>query len=338
MIVAGPATPTYPSIPTGWTNGAATSATINGLTKPGTYQLRFQKLAGSGSGCSAVFQDFTVVIAQNPTASNAGTDQVLACNIFNTNLVGNVPAVGTGMWTQISGPNMANLPSPYLNNSPISGLVSGKYIFRWLINSGNTCPNTQDDVSVIVSDPSPTASAAGSDLTICNSTPFILTGNKPRLNETGTWTVSPSTGVSFSDTHSPVSSATGLAPNTTYTFSWTISNACGTSSDNVVITTNATAGPIASVAGTDQCLDAGTTSITMAANDPEPGTGLWSVLNGGAANILSPSLYNSTVDGLTDGTYTFEWSITRNTCTVTRDTVMITISDPATVANAARTH
>jgi gliding motility-associated-like protein len=334
MILSGPTTPTYPGIPTTWTNGSGSSATISGFTKPGTYQLRFQKLAGSGSGCSAVFQDFTLIVAQTPTASNAGTDQVLACNIFNTNLVGNVPSVGTGMWTQISGPNTANLPSPYLNNSPISGLISGKYTFRWLISSGNTCPNTQDDVSVIVSDPTPTASAAGSDLTICNSTPFILTGNDPKLNERGTWTVTPSAGVSFFDSHAPNTTVSGMASNTTYTFTWTITNACGTSSDNVVITTNATAGPIPSLAGPDQCLPSGSVTATLAGNIPGAGTGNWTQLSGTPATITNPLQNNTTVTGLSNGTSTFEWSITRNTCTVTRDTVALTISAAATTANA----
>ncbi len=334
MILSGPATTTYPSIPTSWSNGAGSSVTLSGFTKPGTYQLRFQKLAGSGSGCSAVFQDFTLVVAQSPTASNAGTDQTLACNVFNTNLVGNIPSVGTGMWTQVSGPNTANLPSPNLNNSPISGLISGKYTFRWLISSGNTCSNNQDDVSVIVSDPTPTASAAGSDLTICNSTPFILTGNNPKLNEKGTWTVSPSAGVSFTDSHSPITTVNGMASNTTYTFTWTISNACGTSADNVVITTNATAGPIPSVAGPDQCLASGTTSATLAGNVTGAGTGNWTQLSGVSATITNPLQNNSTVTGLSNGTSTFEWSITRNTCTVTRDTVAITISGAATTANA----
>jgi gliding motility-associated-like protein len=334
MILSGPVTPAYPVIPTAWSNGGAGSVTLNGLTKPGTYQLRFQKLAGNGSGCSAVFQDFTVVVAQIPTASNAGTDQVLSCNVFNTNLVGNVPSVGTGMWTQISGPNTANLPSPNLNNSPISGLISGKYTFRWLISSGNTCANTQNDVSVIVSDPSPTASAAGSDITICNSTPLILTGNSPKLNETGLWTVTPSAGVSFSDNHSPISSATGMAPNTTYTFTWTISNACGTSADNVLITTNATVGPIPSDAGPDQCLPSGTTTATMAGNSPGAGTGTWTQISGVPATITNPLQNNTTITALSGGTSKFEWSITRNTCTVTRDTVSVTISGPATTSNA----
>jgi gliding motility-associated-like protein len=334
MILSGPTTPTYPSIPTSWTNGGGTSATISGLTKPGTYQLRFQKLAGSGSGCSAVFQDFTVVVAQTPTASNAGTDQVLACNVFSTNLVGNVPTVGTGMWTQVSGPNTASLPSPYLNNSPISGLTSGKYTFRWLISSGNTCPNTQDDVSVIVSDPTPTASAAGLDLTICNSTPLILTGNEPKLNERGTWTVTPTSGVTFADIHAPNTTVTGMASNTTYTFTWTITNACGSSSDNVVITTSAVAGPIPSLAGPDQCLPSGTTTATLAGNLPGAGTGTWTQLTGTPATITNPLQNNSTVTDLSNGTSSFEWSITRNICTITRDTVVITISATTSTANA----
>jgi len=322
------------STPSGWSNLGVSPANISGFSTPGTYQMQLQQSAGAGSSCNTVFQDFTVTVATPATLANAGSDQRLACNVFSTSIVGNIPTAGTGKWTQISGPNAATISSPTSNNCPISGLISGKYTFRWLISSGNSCPSNQDDVDVYVANPTPTASAAGSDINICNSAPYTLTGNAPLLNEIGTWTASPSAGITFSNANSPNATVNGMAPSTTYTFTWIISNNCGSSSDNVMVTTNATAGPIASLAGADQCLPSGTTSVTLAANAPAPGTGQWTKILGGDAIITNATLNTSTVTGMTNGTYLFEWAITRNACTITRDTVTITISAAGTIAAA----
>ncbi|MBV5342732.1 hypothetical protein JZU68_03645, partial [bacterium] len=216
----------------------------------------------------------------------------------------------------------------------ISGLIPGVYYFRWTITNGPNCPTTQDDVKVSVAAANPTTANAGDDQAICSNTPLYLNGNFPASNEIGTWTSSPSSGVTYSDSNNPKAVVTGLAANTAYTFTWTIANNCATSSDNLTITTSEILGPIAAIAGDDQCLSAGTSSISLAGNSPSPGTGLWTKLTGGSATISDPTSNTSTVTGLSSGTYTFEWAISRNVCTVTRDTVIITISNPVTTANA----
>src|SRR5208283_3231930 len=112
---------------------------------------------------------------------------------------------------------------------------------------------------------------------------------------------------------------------------------CGSSSSSMVLTTNATIGPIAALAGSDQCLPSGTITATLAGNNPSPGVGTWTEASGNPVTITNPNLYNTTVTGLSNGTYTFAWSIARNACTITSDTMMITISANATTANAGST-
>ena len=333
-ILSGPVTPTYSVIPTAWSNAYASGTAIPGFTVPGTYQIQYRKSSGTISQCESVYKDYVVVVASSPTLSNAGTDQILACNIFTTNLVGNIPSVGNGKWYQIAGPNSATLTSPNANICPISGLISGRYTFRWLISSGPQCIDSQDDVYVTVADPIPTAAAAGSDITVCKSTPIYLEGNMPKLNETGLWTVFPSSGVTLTNPTSSNVIANGLAANTSYTFTWTISNACGISDDHVIITTSNTAGPSESNAGLDQCLPSGTTLITQNANNPLLGVGTWYKILGGVATITNPLSNSTTVTGMADGIYQFEWVITNNGCLPTRDTVKVTISPPATMPNA----
>jgi len=329
-VISGPVGYT----PTGYVNNpTALNHTLNvtGLTLAGTYLVRVKKVVGN---CTTLFDEINIVVSKSPTASNAGSDLVLACNVTTGELIGNTPAIGTGRWSQVSGPNTATIATPTTARCGISGLTNGVYQFRWTITSGPKCPTNQDEVFVKIASTVPTTSNAGFDQAICNSTPLYLLGNSPQLNEIGTWTVTPSAGVTFSNANSPTATVTGLASSSSYTSTWTITNSCGTSSDNVIVTTSATVGPIASLAGADQCKTTGTTSITLAGNNPTPGTGLWTQLSGGSASITDATAYNSGVTGMSDGTYTFEWAITRNSCTITRDIVTITISATATTANA----
>ena len=115
---------------------------------------------------------------------------------------------------------MAVIACPTDPSTNSSGLVNGLYRFRWKISGGPACPTRQNDAQVAVSSIAPTAANAGPDQTVCFNTPVYLAGNAPILNETGTWTVSPSAGVVFSpnaNTRNAV--VTGLVASTVYTLS-----------------------------------------------------------------------------------------------------------------------
>lgn len=328
-----------------WVNPPNSGQILTGFTKIGTYVLRYRRNTDSGlGGCADAYAEITIVVSAAPTAANAGTRQVLACNVVSTNLAGNIPTVGTGKWSQISGPNSANIVNPPANNSAVTGMISGTYVFRWVISGGDgACANTQSDVEVVVSAPSPTTSAAGNPQALCNNTPVYLQGNTPVRNETGTWTViktgsgaNSAPEVTFSpNVNTPTAVANGLLGNTSYTFTWTITNACGTSSSDVEITTSNTAGPKAATAGADQCLPSGTTSFTLAGNQPTNGeTGTWTRISGPNNPTFNASTYNAIVTGAINGTYVFEWALSRNSCPPTTATTTVTISAPATTANA----
>lgn len=303
---------------------------------PGSYLIRLRRTTNNGAGgCQDQYADVYVQISQSPTAANAGTRQVLACNITETHLAGNVPAIGTGSWSQVTGPGIAQIADRKDPTTLISQLLNGTYTFRWIITGNIGCPNQQADVQVVVSDRNPTAAAAGQDKTICNSTPYQLQGNQPGINESGNWSVTPATGVVFSDPTHPLATVTGMAPNTAYTFTWTVRNSCGQSSANVHITTSAVAGPKQAVAGPDKCLPAGTTTLTLEGNTPANGeSGKWNVISGSGLTITDDTQPNASITNATNGSYLLEWSLSRNGCPPTRDTVLYTVSVPATTANA----
>lgn len=326
----------YPAgyTPPGWTT-TTSPTTITGLNFIGTYVVQFRRYTNGGTGnCTEAYDDINIFVSKTPTGSNAGTDQVLACNITNTSLVGNTPIVGFGRWSQVSGPNSAVISDIFAPTTPISNLIPGIYTFRWSISAGINSPVYRDDVSVKVVSAVPSNVNAGSDRTVCYSSPVTMHANSLSLNESGTWTVSPSSGVNISNTHSPTAVITGLQPSTTYTFTWTVYNACGSLSDDVIITTTSAQGPVQATAGVDQCQPTGTTSITLAGNNPSPGTGTWSKISGPACTITNAGQNNTTVTGMSSGTYIFQWSIMYNGCGPTLDTVMVTISQSGTTASA----
>ncbi len=325
-IISGPYT-------SGWThtNGGTVNMTF---TESGTYTILFRRYA-NGFECEDAYDQINITVSEGPSGSNGGTNQILACNVVETTLAANTPVDGFGYWTQVSGPNTATLDDPYSPSAHVTGLVEGVYTFRWLISGGPFCSATFKDVDVVVSTPTVTASAAGTDQTVCYDSEVYLEANEVQAQEQGTWSVTPSAGVTIADIHNPVTSVTGLAPLTDYTFRWIIKNACSADTSEVIISTNNTQGPSIASAGDDQCLPDGTTTATMNGNVPAVGTGTWTVLDGpNTPTVTNPNANNSTITNMVNGTYTIEWAISNQGCQVTRDTIVVTIAPTPSLAEA----
>lgn len=95
--------------------------------------------------------------------------------------------------------------------------------------------------------------------------------------------------------------------------------------------------PVTANAGPDQtgAATCGLTTVTLAANNPAPGTGQWSVVSGPAgysfSNISSPS---STFSGPAGAAYTLRWTITNPPCDPSTDDVNIAFNRNPTQSNA----
>ena len=159
--ISGPTTVTFIS-PNSPTSG------ISGFTA-GTYVFRWS--LGS-PGCTSSTSDVTYVFLTPPNTANAGTNQAL-CNVTTTTMAGNAatnPAVGT--WSQISGPNSANIVTPTSPTSVINGLTFGTYVFRWRI-ANSTC--FSDGFVQVTIDQAATVNA-GADNSVCQSaSPLAIT-------------------------------------------------------------------------------------------------------------------------------------------------------------------
>ena len=323
---------------------------ITGLSASGDYIIRFTQNSPPSSTCRTAADDIKITVSLPASASNAGTDQNLACGVATTNLAGNTfsPGLGIGRWSQISGPNLVTFANVFANNTGIVMTAPGDFTFRWTIDNGPNCPKTFDDVLVVMRIP-PTANAGVDQNPVCFNTAVQLRGSVPAQKQVGTWSVvsqSPAgTAPTFSNVNDPLSKFLNLNPNTTYTLRWTISSIpagpgnCTANSSNVVIGTNSSAGPGDANAGVDICVPAGNTTVNFAATALASGiTGSWTNVSrptGSAVPGYSPNntQANSQATGLQVGTYKFVWTITDGVCT-SNDTIQVTVNSAVPAASA----
>ncbi len=300
------------------TNPAAASTTVTGLAV-GVYDFQWTV---TFSNCTPSTDIVRIRVLANPSIAAAGSDQVICAS--SATMAANTAVIGTGVWTQVSGPSITTIANASSPTTSISGLVSGTYTFAWTISNG-TCPPTSDNVSITVTQVGTTASA-GNDIRVCDAASVTLAGNAATVG-TGTWTfVSGPAGSTITTPANATSTVTGLVPGI-YVFQWTITNGnCPPSSDNVQVVidaavTAAVAGPAQQKCGT---------SVTMAGNTATVGTGAWAQVSGpNSSTITSPTNPATTITGLVPGIYIFSWTITNGSCSSTSNVTITIFSGPS---------
>ncbi|WP_394750899.1 PKD domain-containing protein [Spongiimicrobium salis] len=329
--------------PNNFQNTGSTPLTID-FDVEGTYTVVLRRAVGGSvqTGCDVGTDAINVAISLNPTASNAGTPQVLACNVTSTSITGNIVTTGQSLWSQISGPNNATFSDPFARTSTVSGLIPGTYVFQYGITGGNACsPSAESTVSVEVSSNTPLVIDAGPDQPlICFGAPIALAGETPpTTNLVGTWTVDSAPAgatIVFEDENDPNTLVSGLdIANETYIFRWTVENPNDNTcpppgTDTVTITTGATEGPSLATAGSDECLAPGTPSVVLAANQPEVDeVGTWTANPSTGISFADPNQFNTTATISIEQSYILTWTISKAGCQSTSDDVEITIGVPA---------
>ncbi|PCJ77745.1 MAG: hypothetical protein COA57_16555, partial [Flavobacteriales bacterium] len=313
-VIFGSSTVTTPS---------SSTSTVTGLT-PGSSDTLTWTI--SNGACSSDIDTVVINVDQNSTTAAAGPDQNL-CNVTTSTLAGNTPTIGSGLWAVIGGLSIVTAPA-----SPISGItgltIGSSDTLTWTISNG-VCPNSVDTVIINVAD-LPTVAAAGPDQNLCGVTTATLAGNAPTFG-TGNWSVFSGT-ATITDPTNPTSGVTGLVLDASATLRWTISSgACVASTDDVVISTDAT--PTTAAAGIDQNL-CNVTTATLAGNTPSSGTGAWAVIFG-LSSVTVAADPTSAVTGLTIGsTDTLTWTISNGVCPNSVDTMVISVDANPTVAAA----
>jgi gliding motility-associated-like protein len=264
--------------------------------------------------------DQVTIIVDQPVTVNAGPDQQICSTPGTATMAGSVPAPGTGLWSTTSAAIIAN---PSNRNTTISGLTTaGTYTFVWSVTNGS-CIN-RDTMNIVVS--SPVAANAGADQQICSSPGTATLAATSPAPGSGLWTT---TGAAIiTNPTSTGATVSGLTTAGTYTFIWTVTNGACVSRDTMQIVVTV---PVNANAGNNIQVCTATGQGTLNGNNPAPGTGVWTALNGGV--ITSPNSSTTTVTGLSSaGFYNFVWTITNGPC-ITRDTMVIIVRAPV-IANA----
>jgi gliding motility-associated-like protein len=259
---------------------------------------------------ACVLRDTVLVTVITIATANAGTDRQVCTSAGTTSVTGSAPGTGTPSWSAVS---IGNIVTPNAVTTSITGLTTpGFYSFVYTITNG-VCVS-RDTMVVIVR--APVVANAGTDQTLCAATTATLAGNSAAPG-TGLWTT---TGSAVITTPSSSTSGVSNLASGNNTFIWTATYGACVTRDTVIIRVDTT---ITANAGADQQICQTITSVTLTANNPSPGTGLWTRTNGGT--ITNPASSTTTITALTPGVHGFIWTITNGTC-VTRDTLFVTVS------------
>ncbi len=316
---------------TAFSNTAIFNSTFTG-TAGQTYILRWTISSGI---CTPSIDDVQVRLGQAPTVAAAGSDQtgVSAVCGTSTSLAGNVPVIGTGVWSIVSGGagSFVNAASP---TTVFNGVAGTTYELQWTISNG-VCIASTDNVFIEFNQ-TPTVSAAGPDQNFCG-TIVTLAANAPTIG-TGAWSFVTNPDLlpltAFSNTASPTSTFTGTAGQT-YILRWTITNGiCTASTDDVQIRLDQA--PTVAAAGSDQTGVSAVcgTSTTLAGNVSVVGTGAWSIVSGGGGSFVNANSPTTVFNGVAGTTYELQWTIGNGVCAASTDNVFIEFNQTATVSAA----
>jgi gliding motility-associated-like protein len=295
------------------------TSNITGLT----IGLNILEWSISSGTCGVSSSTMSIQLDAAPTSPSVSVSQTICAVNPTATISGNVPTVGTGSWSLVSG--SGTITSPTSATTTLNNLGVGVNVFEWVITNG-VCVAPIATVAITV-DPATTIANAGANQTICINSSALMTANSAAIG-TGSWTVVSGSGTIITPTSANTSITNlGLGINV---FAWTISNNCSTSTSTVSITKDQV--PSASIAGADQNF-CGATTFNLNAVNPVIGSGCWSVLFGGSS-VSNPTLNISTLTGLTTGTNALIWTVTNGSCPPSKDTVQIIIDALPTSADA----
>lgn len=228
--------------------------------------------------------------------------------------------------------------------------IGGLYDYRtWVTDPTNHTRNKKLSLAITNSDiwivnGTPTVNA-GSDQTISTSS-LTLSGSATDEGVSGNgtissyqWTKLSGGAATFSSSNSSTTSVTGLE-NGTYQFQLKATDNSGIDgfdTVSVIVSSDAVDPPTITLSG-NQSITATSTTVfsTAAAADGHEITYLWSKASGGSATIVTPTAANTSITGLSTGTYVFR-------CTVTQDdsqtayaevTITVTVANVSPTANA----
>ncbi len=248
----------------------------------------------------ATITNNTVFAVNNATKSEV-------CSSTVTLKGSSTPVGAAGSWSVFS--SSATISNSNSNTATANGLNYDLNTFTWTVTKGN-CTNS---INIKINNNTVEDINAGETTSVCKTTTNLNgqdLSNPPYNGSTGVWTVVGTAKVTSTTKWN--SGVTNLESEIKNTFTWTVTKGTCIGDNFVNIINNK---PIAET-GADKPNECGTTN-NLSANNPDDigATGLWSVEDGGTAQLTDEVLYNSTVTDLQNGINKFKWTVTKETCT-----------------------
>src|SRR5664280_2020334 len=333
-------------------NPTSVVTAINGLVQ-GVYQFQLKVTDNNGATATDIMQ-ITVNAAPNqPPVANAGPDQTITLPTNSLTVSGSgSDADGTVvsyLWTKISGPTSYTIVSPTLTNTNITGLTQGVYQFQLKITDNNRA--TAIDVMQV------TVNAAANVPPVANGGPdniITLPINSLTVSGSGSdtdgtivgyqWTkISGPSSYNIVNPTSAVTAINGLVQGV-YQFELTVTDNNGaTGIDIMQVTVNAAPNqPPVADAGPDWTITLPINTITVSGSGSDAdGTVVsyvWTKISGPSSyNIVNPTSAVTAINGLVQGVYQFQLTVTDNNGATGTDIVQLTVNaapNQPPVANA----
>ena len=249
--------------------------------------------------------DIAQVLQSNLTICESEIDDFSLEAVANTN--------STGTWVQIGGPTAITIEEPNNFSTAIQGLSPGTFVFQWVLSFGTCGDYDQDELQITVDAIPDILAEAGEDITVCGDQEINLSAIMPSTGS-GIWT---SADAVITDASNPFTTVTNLKLGTN-TFIWTLSNgSCQDySSDVMIINYLEEPEEQALILNNDLTIcESDLAAVLLNAVAPTDADGTWSQTSGpSTVTIDQPNESTSSVQGMTSGTYTFDWSLSFGTC------------------------
>ena len=334
-------------------NPSQATTAVSGLTV-GVYDFQLTVTDNSGASSKDTIRVTVNPAPNQPPVANAGTDQSITLPTNTVNLNGSASSDPDGTianyaWAKISGPASASIANPSQATTAVNGLTQGVYEFQLTVTD-NSGASAKDTVRVTVNPApnQPPVANAGSDQTITLPTNTVNLNGSASSDPDGTiasYAWAKISGPASATIANPSQATTGVSGLTqgVYEFQLTVTDNSGASAkDTIRVTVNpAPNQPPVANAGADQSITLPTNTVNLngsASADPDGtiASYAWAKISGPAsATIVNPAQATTAVNGLTQGVYDFELTVTDNSGATAKDVVRITVNPAPNVAPVA---
>jgi hypothetical protein len=340
--------------PTQHTLSAPASATsaLSGLVQ-GTYQFRLVVTDNGG-----LTDDDTVLVTVNASPppppnlkpdANAGSDISITLPTNSATLNGLSSTDGDGniasyQWSKIAGPTAYNIANTIAGTTTVSGLAQGTYQFRLVvIDDGNASDADTVQITVHAAPPPPNKAPvanAGTDLSASLPNPAIQLNGSLSYDPDGTITsylwsrISGPGSVTLTNSTTATPNVVGVQAGE-YVFELTVTDNKGLTAKDQVKLTVTSAGNIPPVAkaGNDTGIAVPSSSAVLDGRSSYDPDGIivtyeWKQLSGPSVSVLANNYGSVTVvNGLIEGEYLFELTVTDNKGASSKDSVLVRVDN-----------